>query len=58
MPLFHPQILTTNREYFHHDVPDPHLFDLVVNVEKLGPERTSHLIADAVASYFDVHRSP
>jgi cytidylate kinase len=46
------------RQYFHHDVPDLPLFDLVVNVEKLGPERTAHLIADAVASCFDVHRSP
>jgi len=46
------------RQYFHHDVPDPHLFDLVVNVEKLGPERTAHLIADAVASCFGVDRSP
>ena len=46
------------RQYFHHDVPDPHLFDLVVNVEKLGPERTAHLIADAVASGFGVDRSP
>ena len=46
------------RQYFHHDVPDPHLFDLVVNVEKLGPERTAHLIADALASCFDAHRSP
>ena len=46
------------RQYFHHDVPLPHLFDLVVNVEKLGPERAAHLIADAVASYFDAARSP
>jgi cytidylate kinase len=45
------------RQYFHHDVPDPHLFDLVVNVEKLGPERAAHLIVDALASCFDAHRS-
>jgi hypothetical protein len=45
------------RQYFHHNVLDPHLFDLVVNVEKLGPDRASHLIADVVASYFDAHRS-
>jgi len=43
------------RQYFHHDVPDPHLFDLVVNVEKLGPERAAHLIVDALASCFDKH---
>jgi len=41
------------RQYFHHDVLDPHLFDLVINVEKLGPERAAHLIAEALASYFD-----
>ena len=35
------------RQYYHHDITDPHLFDLVVNVEKLGPQRTAHLIADA-----------
>jgi len=46
------------RQYFHHDVPDAHLFDFVVNVEKLGPERAAHLIAEALASYFDAHRSP
>jgi cytidylate kinase len=46
------------RQYFHHDVPDPHLFDFVVNVEKLGPERAAHLIVDALASCFDAHRSP
>jgi cytidylate kinase len=46
------------RQYFHHDVPDPHLFDLVVNVEKLGPERAAHLIAETLASCFDAHRSP
>jgi cytidylate kinase len=45
------------RQYFHHDIADPHLFDLVVNVEKIGPERTSHLIVDALASCFDVDRS-
>ena len=46
------------QRYFHHDIADPHLFDLVVNVEKLGPERAAHLITDALASCFDIHRSP
>ena len=45
------------RQYFHHDIADPHLFDLVVNVEKIGPQRAAHLIADALASCFDVRRS-
>ena len=44
------------RQYFHHDIADPHIFDLVVNVEKLGQERAAHLITDTVESYFDVHR--
>ena len=38
------------RQYFHHDIADPHIFDLVVNVEKLGPQHVAHLIADALAS--------
>jgi cytidylate kinase len=46
------------RQYYHHDIADPHLFDLVVNVEKIGPQRAAHLIVDALASCFDVHRSP
>jgi cytidylate kinase len=46
------------RQYFHHDIADPHLFDLVVNVEKVGPQRAARLIADTLASCFDVHRSP
>ena len=45
------------RQYFHHDIADPHPFDLVVNVEKFGLECTAHLIADALASCFDVQRS-
>jgi cytidylate kinase len=43
------------RQYFHHDIADPHLFDLVVNVEKFGPERAAHLIVAALASCFEVH---
>jgi cytidylate kinase len=46
------------RKYFHQNAADPHLFDLVVNVEKIGPEHTARLIADALASCLDVHRSP
>jgi hypothetical protein len=45
-------------QYFHHDIADPHLFDLVVNVEKIGPERAARLIVDALASCFGVHPSP
>jgi cytidylate kinase len=45
------------RQYFHHDIADPHLFDLVINIEKIGPQRTAHLIADTLASCFDARRS-
>jgi cytidylate kinase len=45
------------RQYFHHDITDPHLFDLVINVEKLGPEHAAHLIADALALCLDIHCS-
>ena len=40
------------RQYFHHDINDPHLFDLVVNVEQFGADRTAHLIVEALASRF------
>ena len=29
------------RQYYHHNIADPHLFDLVVNVEKIGPQRAA-----------------
>ena len=45
------------RQYFQHDIADPHLFDLVINVEKIGAQQTAHLIADTLASRFDAHRS-
>ena len=44
------------RQYFHRDIADPHLYDLMVNVERIGPQRTAQLIADALASCFDTHR--
>ena len=46
------------RQYFHRDIADPHLYDLMVNVERIGPQRTAQLIADALASCFDARRSP
>jgi cytidylate kinase len=42
------------RNYFHHDVADPHVFDLVVNIGKLDPDCTAHLIVESLASRFDV----
>jgi cytidylate kinase len=37
------------KEYFHRDWSDPHLFDLVVNVEKFGPGLAAQQIAGAVS---------
>jgi cytidylate kinase len=38
--------------YFHRITTDQHLFDLVINVETLGPQHTAHLIAEALKSRF------
>ena len=46
------------RQHFHRDIADPHLYDLMVNVERIGPQRTAQLIADSLASCFDARRSP
>jgi hypothetical protein len=43
--------------YFHHDVSDPHLFDLVINVEKLGPHLAARQISDAAVSCLHVKRA-
>ena len=36
--------------YFHHDVDDPHLYDLVINVEGMGPVGTVDQILTAIRS--------
>ena len=46
------------RQYFHHDVSDPHLFDLVINVEKIGHQRAADLICETLVSCFAAQRSP
>ena len=33
--------------YFHHDIDDPHLYDLVINVERFGPEAVAEKIVEA-----------
>ena len=33
--------------FFHHDVADPHLYDLVINVESMGAVRAAELIVEA-----------
>jgi hypothetical protein len=37
------------RRFFHHDVTDPHLYDLVMNTERLGLEGAAELILSAMA---------
>jgi len=32
--------------YFHHDIDDPHLYDLTINVERLGTARAAEMIAE------------
>lgn len=42
------------QQYFHRDASDPHLFDLVINVEKFGPQLAARQIAEAAASCLHV----
>jgi cytidylate kinase len=35
------------RRFFHHDIDNPHLYDLVLNVERLGPTVTAECIVAA-----------
>lgn len=37
-----------SRRFFHHDITDPHLYDLVINTERNGMEGTADLIYSAV----------
>jgi cytidylate kinase len=39
------------KQHFHHRATDPHMYDLVINVEKLGQEDAADLIADAARSW-------
>ena len=36
------------QRYFHQDIDDPHLYDVVVNVEHMGPEAAAEKIAEAM----------
>lgn len=38
------------RRFFHHDITDPHLYDVVVNTERLGLEGSAELILAAMAN--------
>ncbi|MBN2021286.1 MAG: cytidylate kinase-like family protein [Pirellulales bacterium] len=39
--------------YFHHDVADPHLYDVVINVEHRGPQQTAEAIIRLCADWLD-----
>ena len=36
------------RHFFHQDVEDPHIYDLTINVERVGTEKTADLIIRAM----------
>lgn len=36
------------RRFFHHDIDDPHLYDLVINVEHIGPVGAANQIISAL----------
>jgi cytidylate kinase len=42
------------KEYFGHDIDDPHLYDLVINTDELSYEKVAGLIADSVVQRFDL----
>ena len=37
------------RHFFHCDVEDPHIYDMVINVERYGVEKTTELIVGAMS---------
>ena len=45
------------KQYFHRDASDPHAYDMVINVERFGPQLAARQIADAVASCLHVKLS-
>lgn len=46
------------KRYFHRDILDPHLFDLVVQVDRLGTEGAADLIVDAYHRFYAADRRP
>lgn len=36
------------RRYFHRDIDDPHLYDLVINVERIGPQGAARQVLSAL----------
>ncbi len=45
------------QQYFHRDACDPHAYDMVINVERFGPQLAARQIAEAVASCLHVKLS-
>jgi cytidylate kinase len=45
------------KRYFHHDVTNPHLHDLVINTEQLGEESSLNLLLSAVQSWLKTRAS-
>lgn len=45
------------QKYFHHDVANPHVHDLVINIEQLGAENALDLLLAGVRSWLKT-RSP
>ncbi len=39
------------KEHFRRQAADPHMYDLVINVEKLAPEEAADLIVEAARSW-------
>jgi len=45
------------KKYFHHDVTNPHLHDLVINTEQLGDESSLNLLLSGVQSWLNTRAS-
>ena len=45
-----------NRRYFHGGMQDPHLFDMVINVERIGPELAARQIVDTYRQLSETRR--
>jgi len=44
--------------FFHHDVADPHLFDLVIHADRFGPEGAAEAIVAAYRHVCAAARRP
>lgn len=46
------------KRYFHHDIGDPSLYDMVLRVDRLGVEGAAELIAEAYPRWYSRQRTP